>query len=204
LFSNALARRVSEFKITSNSLHPVFNKNKTTTKTKTTNQQKQNNKNKTKTKQQKQIQNKNKNNKSTKTKQKQNNKNKTKTKQQKQHKKNKTTKTTKTKQQQKQQKQQKQTHKHKHTHTHTHTNKHKGVINTKLLGEMGFNGSNDLNRGAETSVFLASSPDVEGISGKYWNKKQQEQPNPIALDQAIQERLWNYSELLVKKLSSKL
>jgi retinol dehydrogenase-14 len=67
---------------------------------------------------------------------------------------------------------------------------------------MGFSGSNDLNRGAATSVFLAASDQVEGISGKYWNKKEQENPNSIALDHNIQERLWTYSEKLIKKLTN--
>ncbi|MGB7341815.1 MAG: SDR family oxidoreductase [Phototrophicaceae bacterium] len=52
-------------------------------------------------------------------------------------------------------------------------------------------------KGAETNIYLASSPDVKGISGKYWDNKSQKQSNAASHDDAQQEKLWAISEELV-------
>ncbi|MCY4062523.1 MAG: SDR family oxidoreductase [Chloroflexi bacterium] len=48
-------------------------------------------------------------------------------------------------------------------------------------------------KGAETLVYLASSADVEGISGKYWNENQQKRSSDHSYDREQQKRLWDYS-----------
>ena len=48
-------------------------------------------------------------------------------------------------------------------------------------------------KGAETLVYLASSPEVKGISGKYWNEKQQKRSSEISYNHEQQKRLWEYS-----------
>ncbi len=48
-------------------------------------------------------------------------------------------------------------------------------------------------KGAETLVYLASSPEVAGISGKYWNEKQQKRSSDNSYDREQQERLWEFS-----------
>ncbi len=48
-------------------------------------------------------------------------------------------------------------------------------------------------KGAETLVYLAASPDVSGISGKYWNAKQQKRSSKSSYDREQQQRLWEYS-----------
>ena len=48
-------------------------------------------------------------------------------------------------------------------------------------------------RGAETSVYLASSPDVAGVSGKYFDKCQPTEPAPAATDTAAAGKLWSIS-----------
>lgn len=48
-------------------------------------------------------------------------------------------------------------------------------------------------RGAETLVYLASSPEVTGISGKYWNEKQQKRSSDNSYDREQQKRLWEFS-----------
>ena len=53
-------------------------------------------------------------------------------------------------------------------------------------------------RGAETSIYLASSPEVEGISGKFFSKKRVVQPQPAADDTASAQRLWQISEQLTQ------
>ena len=47
--------------------------------------------------------------------------------------------------------------------------------------------------GAETLVYLASAPEVKGISGKYWNQKQQKRSSDNSYDREQQQRLWEYS-----------
>lgn len=48
-------------------------------------------------------------------------------------------------------------------------------------------------RGAETLVYLAASPEVTGISGKYWNEKQQKRSSDNSYDREQQKRLWEFS-----------
>ena len=48
--------------------------------------------------------------------------------------------------------------------------------------------------GAKTSVFLASSPEVAAVSGKYFDKSAIAQPSPAALDESAGRRLWTLSE----------
>lgn len=50
--------------------------------------------------------------------------------------------------------------------------------------------------GAETSIYLASSPEVKGITGKYWVDKRQKSSNKASYDQVTQKRLWEVSEEL--------
>jgi NAD(P)-dependent dehydrogenase (short-subunit alcohol dehydrogenase family) len=49
-------------------------------------------------------------------------------------------------------------------------------------------------RGAETPVYLASSPDVEGVTGKYFEKRQERAPDPAGQDDDAAARLWRVSE----------
>ncbi len=48
--------------------------------------------------------------------------------------------------------------------------------------------------GAKTSIFLASSPDVEGVSGQYFDKCKAVTPSSAARDTAAAQRLWAMSE----------
>lgn len=51
-------------------------------------------------------------------------------------------------------------------------------------------------KGAETSVYLASSPEVEGITGKYFIKKRMVTSSPESYNPDIARRLWEVSEEL--------
>ncbi|MGY5874775.1 MAG: SDR family oxidoreductase [Candidatus Thorarchaeota archaeon] len=44
--------------------------------------------------------------------------------------------------------------------------------------------------GAETSVYLASSPELEGVTGRYFAKKQEVSSSGLSYDQDHQQRLW--------------
>jgi NAD(P)-dependent dehydrogenase (short-subunit alcohol dehydrogenase family) len=49
-------------------------------------------------------------------------------------------------------------------------------------------------KGADTVIWLASSPDVEGVTGHYFEKRRRIEPNSIARDPAVARRLWELSE----------
>lgn len=48
--------------------------------------------------------------------------------------------------------------------------------------------------GAETPIYLASSPEVQGVSGKYFIDKKPVQSSPASYDQEDARRLWRISE----------
>jgi hypothetical protein len=49
-------------------------------------------------------------------------------------------------------------------------------------------------RGAETPVYLASSPQVEGVTGKYYDHMREKQSSAESYDQAVAKKLWDESE----------
>jgi len=51
--------------------------------------------------------------------------------------------------------------------------------------------------GARTSIYLATSPDVAGVTGKYFIKCQRASPS-AALDSDLARRLWDKSEELTR------
>ncbi|MGZ4630765.1 SDR family oxidoreductase [Oryzihumus sp.] len=48
-------------------------------------------------------------------------------------------------------------------------------------------------RGAQTSVYLASSPEVEGVSGRYFVRKKARRSSPASYDPQVARRLWEVS-----------
>lgn len=52
-------------------------------------------------------------------------------------------------------------------------------------------------QGAETSVYLALSPDVSSINGEYFDKKKRVSASPLASDSALADKLWIVSSGLV-------
>lgn len=52
-------------------------------------------------------------------------------------------------------------------------------------------------KGAETLIYLATSPSVQGESGGYYFDCKPSQPSRAARDDAAAERLWQISERLV-------
>jgi NAD(P)-dependent dehydrogenase (short-subunit alcohol dehydrogenase family) len=51
-------------------------------------------------------------------------------------------------------------------------------------------------RGAQTSIYLATSPDVEGVTGKYFEKSRAIRSSQESYDEAAARRLWEVSERL--------
>lgn len=74
---------------------------------------------------------------------------------------------------------------------------HPGVIATKLL-KAGFptSGGSSTVVGAATSVFLASAPELEGVTGKYYVNMKQESSSPTSHHPDIRRRLWDVTARL--------
>jgi NAD(P)-dependent dehydrogenase (short-subunit alcohol dehydrogenase family) len=49
-------------------------------------------------------------------------------------------------------------------------------------------------KGAQTTLYLATSPDVEGVSGEYFDTCRVKESSPASHDQEAQRRLWTISE----------
>ena len=76
---------------------------------------------------------------------------------------------------------------------------HPGVVNTKLLRK-----SYDLNgisveEGAQTSVYLVSSPEVEGVSGKYFKNMRERTASEFSQDRNFQDAFWKLSKEMVSQ-----
>jgi NAD(P)-dependent dehydrogenase (short-subunit alcohol dehydrogenase family) len=48
-------------------------------------------------------------------------------------------------------------------------------------------------KGAETSIYLASSPEVESLSGRYFVKKAEARSSDVSYDERLARRLWEVS-----------
>jgi retinol dehydrogenase-12 len=56
--------------------------------------------------------------------------------------------------------------------------------------------------GAKTSIYLASSPEVEGLTGQYYVKREVVQSSPMSYDQNLARQLWRVSEQLSGQAAS--
>ncbi|MFX1558339.1 MAG: SDR family oxidoreductase [Promethearchaeota archaeon] len=81
---------------------------------------------------------------------------------------------------------------------------HPGVVNTNLGVDRSKPRKGIVRRffkkpekGAETSIYLASSPEVEGITGKYFVKKQQQESSEDSYDETLAKKLWDISMEMV-------
>ena len=53
-------------------------------------------------------------------------------------------------------------------------------------------------KGARTSIYLASSTEVEGVTGQYFDKCKPRRSMKLSYDQALAARLWDRSVTLTK------
>ena len=75
---------------------------------------------------------------------------------------------------------------------------HPGVIDTKLL-HTGFNMKGDtLEHGARTSIYLATSPEVKGVTGRYFDDCKDVPCSVLAADHELDDALWRWSEHVLK------
>jgi NAD(P)-dependent dehydrogenase (short-subunit alcohol dehydrogenase family) len=57
-------------------------------------------------------------------------------------------------------------------------------------------------KGARTSVYLATAPEVADVTGKYFKDSREIQPNRVALDDNAVQRLWQISEQLTAEAAT--
>jgi NAD(P)-dependent dehydrogenase (short-subunit alcohol dehydrogenase family) len=80
---------------------------------------------------------------------------------------------------------------------------HPGMVATKLLAD-GIGIPRTLSsttkligsspeKGAKTSIYLATSPEVEGVSGKYFVRQKPVESSQMSYDQSLASRLWKES-----------
>ena len=79
---------------------------------------------------------------------------------------------------------------------------HPGVVATEITRESqdrgGGKGKLTPRQGAEGPLLLATSPELEGVSGRYFDQKEQKHPSALAQDRDAQEKLWAMSLSLLK------
>lgn len=89
---------------------------------------------------------------------------------------------------------------------------HPGVVRTELHRDAGFAATlfkffstpftKNISQGAATSVYCAAHPEVEKVSGKYWDScwdDECELDKRVARDEELQEALWKHTEELIDK-----
>lgn len=74
---------------------------------------------------------------------------------------------------------------------------HPGMVVTNLQKKSYALDGISAEEGASTSVMLASSMELASTTGKYFKDGMEKRPSDLALDQALQSRLWQVSEALV-------
>jgi NAD(P)-dependent dehydrogenase (short-subunit alcohol dehydrogenase family) len=70
-----------------------------------------------------------------------------------------------------------------------------GVVGPALKWMMGFFALSP-EQGADNTVYLASSPEVEGVTGEYYVKRERSLSSPLSYDEGVAQRLWEVSENL--------
>ena len=63
-----------------------------------------------------------------------------------------------------------------------------------------FGGSTD--KGADTSIYLAASREVEGVTGRYFVGRRETRSSPASYDEGLQRRLWEESARLTALTTS--
>jgi NAD(P)-dependent dehydrogenase (short-subunit alcohol dehydrogenase family) len=87
---------------------------------------------------------------------------------------------------------------------------HPGVVGTNLFNKVGGLAGRIVRlfkpfmrtpeKGADTIIWLASSPEVEGITGKYFVDRKEQATNPESYDTGVAARLWEVSESMCSSI----
>jgi NAD(P)-dependent dehydrogenase (short-subunit alcohol dehydrogenase family) len=71
-------------------------------------------------------------------------------------------------------------------------------LDTKMVREMFGSAWGTVQSGADAVVYVATAPELEGVTGKYFDQKDEEQAIAQAYDCAAQTKLWQLSERLTE------
>jgi NAD(P)-dependent dehydrogenase (short-subunit alcohol dehydrogenase family) len=76
---------------------------------------------------------------------------------------------------------------------------HPGFVNTNFQRAAGLNMRGPLTpeEGADTQIWLATSPQVEGITGRYFVRRRDTRSSDVSYDESIAKRLWDVSAGMV-------
>jgi len=69
-------------------------------------------------------------------------------------------------------------------------------MNTKMVHEAGSPIMSTIEDGLEATLALALSPELDGVTGRYFDGRHEARANPQAYDAAARQRLWRLSEQL--------
>jgi NAD(P)-dependent dehydrogenase (short-subunit alcohol dehydrogenase family) len=84
---------------------------------------------------------------------------------------------------------------------------HPGVVATRIGNKGGVGGlvwtaikpfMIGPDEGAVNSLYVATAPEIEGVSGAFFVKQREARPNPLADDPQLAARLWSESEKLAE------
>jgi NAD(P)-dependent dehydrogenase (short-subunit alcohol dehydrogenase family) len=81
--------------------------------------------------------------------------------------------------------------------TATNLGKSSGSLSSYIMFKMVRPMQQSAKKGAETSVYLASSDDVKDITGKCFAKKKEVKTCPASYDEELQKRLWDKTESML-------
>lgn len=69
-------------------------------------------------------------------------------------------------------------------------------MDTNMVREAGISPVNSVEKGVEAVKYVATSPELEGVTGEFFNVKQRSRANSQAYDKKERQRLWDISEEL--------
>ena len=81
--------------------------------------------------------------------------------------------------------------------TATNLGKNSGSLSSYIMFKMVRPMQQSAKKGAETSVYLASSDEVKDLTGKCFAKKKEVKTCPASYDEELQKRLWNKTESML-------
>jgi NAD(P)-dependent dehydrogenase (short-subunit alcohol dehydrogenase family) len=79
----------------------------------------------------------------------------------------------------------------------TNLGKNSGSLSSSIMFKMVRPMQVSAKKGAETSIYLASSEDVKDVTGKCFIKKKEAMTCPASYDEDLQKRLWNKTESML-------
>lgn len=87
--------------------------------------------------------------------------------------------------------------------TATNLGKSSGSLSSYIMFKMVRPMQQSAKKGAETSIYLASSEEVKDITGKCFAKKKEVKTCPASHDEELQKRLWNKTESMLRLASDR-